>query len=68
LVDFLDLLQELLIGNKASIAGHDLFEPDDSLFVNNKIGTLRTVPLFFIENAVGLYNFIPPIVTEERII
>ena len=68
LVDFPDLFQELLVGNKASIAGHDSFEPDDPLLVDNKVRPLGAVALFFIENTVGLFNFMPPEVAEQRIV
>ena len=49
------------------VTGHDLFEANDSLLVDNEVRTPGTVSLF-IEDAVGLDHFLSPGVTEEGII
>ena len=67
LVDFLDLLEEVLVRKYITAAGHDLFKADDSLLVDNKVRAPGAVPLF-IEDAIGFDHFLSPRVTEKRII
>ncbi len=66
LVDFLDLLEEVVVGKQLP-AGHDLFKAYDSLLVDDKVGAPGAVPLF-IEDTVGFDHFLSPRVTEEGII
>ncbi len=67
MVDFLDLLEQFLVGKKATAAGHDLIKADDSLLVDYKVGAPGAVPLFIVDT-VGLDHFLAPGVTEEGII
>ena len=67
LVDFFDLLEEVLVGKNIAAAGHDLFKTDDSLLVDDKVGAPGAVPLFIVD-AVGFYYFLSPRVAEEGII
>ena len=67
LIDFLDLPEDVLVRKKTTTTGHNLFKADDSLLVDDKIGTLGAVSLFVID-AVGFDHFLSPRVTQEGVI
>ncbi len=67
LIDFLNLVQEILIGDEIPVARHDLFESDHALLVDDKVGALGQAPLR-IQHSIGLHHLLPVGVAEQRIV